>query len=197
MNNTYIIRDITMPEKLITPYIKSMKEDEYRGRMNEGMMYGMDFDASNFNGIDKLKYKDKTQEEKQALLNNYLETATIEGGSGATKAVIYGDQGYVGYKIGFVKDINIEKVTGKVILATMSEAPKKFNKIKDLKDYVESLPTYKQQEIYGTRVLNSQGFLVGRISIIETMTYKSKPKACPKKYTAVDKLVNVVIFGQN
>lgn len=197
MNNTYIIRDITMPEKLITPYIKSMKEDEYRGRMNEGMMYGMDFDASNFNGVDKLHYKDKTQEEKQALLNNYLETATVEGGVGATKAVIYDDQGYVGYKIDFVKDINIEKVTGKVILATMTEAPKKFNKIKELKDYVESLPIYRQQELYGTRVLNSKGFLAGRIGITETMTYKSKPKSCPKKYTAVDKLVNVVIFGQN
>lgn len=38
---------------------------------------------------------------------------------------------------------------------------------------------------------------MGRIGITETMTYKSKPKAYPKKYKAVDKLVNVVIFGQN
>lgn len=197
MSNIFIIRELTIAEKLIKPYIKAMKEDEYRGKMSEGMMYAGDFDASNFNGVDKLHYKDKTQEEKQALLNNYLETATVEGGTGATKAVIYDDKGYVGYKIDFVKDINIENVTGKVILATMTDAPKKFNKLKELKDYVESLPIYKQQELYGTRVLNSKGFLVGRIGITETMTYKSKPKACPKKYTAVDKLVDVVIFGQN
>lgn len=197
MGAIFAERRITIAEGLLKTSIANQIQEDYERDNYLNDFYRGSFGSSTFAGTTKLDYKGKTAKGKEKQLREFLNKETTSMKKYEAKAVIYSDNGYIGYKIGFIKNQAVNKIVGPVRINSRTLINGSFDNITELKRAIDQQSDFVLKDLYGYNVLDVNGNPVGKIGIVDRHFYKTKPKACPKKYTSVDLLVDAVIYGIN
>lgn len=196
MGAIFQTRQDLIAEGLIKGFVNSIIKADRDSRRGDEDMYRGDFGSSDFVGYSTLPYKRKTEEGKEKLLREFLNEEARRTKKYEVRAVVCDDAGYLAYKIGFRKNPSVKSIRGKVHLVHYKGLyTRPFKNITELKRFLNTTSVSILQEFYGMVVEDENCNRIGSIGSIDQKIYKTKPKTCPKKYTAVDKLCKIVIYG--
>lgn len=196
MGAIFQTRQDLIAEGLIKGFVNSIIKADRDSRRGEEDMYRGDFGSSDFMGYSALSYKGKTEKGKEKLLKEFLNEETARTKKYEVRAVVCDDAGFLAYKIGFRKNPFVTKIRGELRLVHYRGFNiVTFKNITELKKFLNNSSVSTLQDFYGAVVEDESLNRIGSIGSIDQKIYKTKPKTCSKKYTAVDKLCKIVIYG--
>lgn len=196
MGAIFQTRQDLIAEGLIKGFVNSIIKADRDSRRGDEDMYRGDFGSSDFVEYSTLPYKRKTEKGKEKLLREFLNEETRRTKKYEVRAVVCDDAGYLAYKIGFRKNPSVKSIRGKVHLVHYKRLyTRPFKNITELKKFLNNSSVSTLQDFYGAVVEDESLNRIGSIGSIDQKIYKTKPKTCSKKYTAVDKLCKIVIYG--
>lgn len=175
-------------------------KDDYSSRRSDQDMYRGDFGSSTFIESKTLQFKGKTKEKKREQLADFLDNESGKIDRYNAYAVFYDQEGFLAYKLGFVKDAFIRTISGPVTLKPIngtgiSMSFKDFENITALKNWFKKLGVYTARKYYLAEVVDQNFNRIGSIGFAEKRIYKTEPKKTPAKYDFVEALYKTVVYS--
>lgn len=187
-------------KNLIENMVGRKIEDDYSSRRSDQDRYRGDFGSSTFIESKKLQFKGKTEEKKKEQLADFLNDESDKIDRYNAYAVFYDQDGFLAYKLGFVKDAFVRSISGPVTLKPIngngiSRSFKDFENITALKNWFNKLGICTARQYYLAEVVDKNFNRIGSIDFTEKRIYKTEPKKTPSKYDFVEALYKTVVYS--